>query len=265
MARLVEGGGWWRTSLVRSALLQCLPTQTEALPHRSLSTYAGATCYSLVNPFTSQTTKLAFPRWYTVSLVIPPGFGSAAFVLTGAVGTQPYVTTLGLDLRDYGGDYSAAAYDAFFSYATHIMAETSNQLTLDRVTLSVGADGPGGSVDSTNAPVAGSKSGQFPPTACSLIARKSTNVLGRRGRGRMFIPGVLGEADIDQDGTVQAGKRTSLNTVLNAFYLELRVGSGGTPMPPVLLHGPAAVPLPPTEISGLTCSDLVGWIRGRIR
>lgn len=200
-----------------------------------------------------------------MSLVIPPGYASAAFVLTGAVGTQPYVTTIGLDIRDAGGDFVAVADQSFSAYHTAIMAETSNQLTLDRVTLSVGQDGPGGSVDSTLAPVAGSKTGQYPPTACSLIARKSTNELGRRGRGRMFIPGVLGEADIDQDGTVQAGRRTALNTALNLF-LNMLGPSGPTSIAiPVLLHGPSVTPIPPTPISGLTCSDLVGWVRGRIR
>jgi hypothetical protein len=200
-----------------------------------------------------------------VSLVIPPGFGSAAFVLTGAVGTQPYVTTIGVSLASVGGDFVAAANSCFTAYATTIMAETSNQLTLDRVTLSVGSDGPGGSVDSTLAPVAGVKSGQYPPTACSLIVRKSTNELGRRGRGRMFIPGVLGEADIDQDGTVAAGRRTALNLVLGTFLEELTVPTSGLDTVPYLLHGPSIPALPPTLIDGLTCSDVVGWIRGRIR
>lgn len=200
-----------------------------------------------------------------MSLVIPPGYGVAAFTLTGQPGTQPYVTTMGLDLREYGGDFTEAADDAFVTYAGVVLPGTSNNLVLDRVTLSIGADGPGGSVDSSVAPVPGGASGQFPPTACSVIARKVTNVLGRRGRGRMFLPGVAQEGQIDQDGTLVNSARASLNTMLQAFLAELQVGATGTPMPPVLLHSGSLNPIPPTPITGLVVSDTVGWIRGRIR
>lgn len=200
-----------------------------------------------------------------MSLVIPPGFASAAFVLTGAVGTQPYVTTLGLDISDAGGDFVGVANLAFTAYATNILPITSNLLTLDRVTLSVGQDGPGGSVDSDVAPSPGiNTSGTFPPTALSTIARKTTNELGRRGRGRMFLPGITNEANIDQDGTILAPWRATVNTRLSAFVTFLNSGDPGPAIPPVLLHSPPGSSVP-TPITALTCSDLVGWIRGRIR
>jgi hypothetical protein len=202
-----------------------------------------------------------------VSLVIPPGFGSAAFVFTGAPGTQPYVTTIGVDLGDAGGDWVAAANSAFVAYDTAFKTETSSALTLDHVTLTVGADGPGGSVDSTHAPSPGTRTGNFPPTALSAIARKTTNVLGRMGRGRMFIPGILSENEVDEDGSIVSARRTAVNTKLSTFFFELTSAdtSGGIPLPPVLLHGPSSTPIPPTPITGLTVSDTVGWVRGRIR
>lgn len=200
-----------------------------------------------------------------MSLVIPPGFGSAAFILTGSAGTQPFVTTMGIDLTAAGGDFVAAADAAFACYAATILPETSNNLTLDRVTLSVGSDGPGGSVDSTLAPQQGGGSQTYPPTALSLIARKTTNILGRQGRGRMFIPGVLGEANVDPDGSITNARRNALNLVLDSFLLALQTEDARPAIPAVLLHGPSVPVLPPTPISGLTCSDLVGWVRGRIR
>lgn len=199
-----------------------------------------------------------------MTLIIPPGFGNAAFIFTGAVGTQPYVTTLGVDLSQYGGDFVGAANALKAAYAVILGPETSSALTLDRVTLTVGDDGPGGSVDSSTAPTAMTRSGTYPPTACSAIARKVTNVLGRRGRGRMFLPGVLSESEIDQDGTVAATRRTSLDAALANFYELLDEGDGGQfPLPPFLFHTQA--PADPTPIVQLTVSDLVGWIRGRIR
>lgn len=200
-----------------------------------------------------------------MSLVIPPGFGLAAFILTGAVGTQPYVTTMGVSLGDAGGDFVGAANRAKEAYEETIMAETSNLLTLDRVTLSVGQDGPGGSVDSDTTPVAGSLTGSFPPTAQSAIGRKVTNILGRPGRGRMFLPGVLSENNVDQDGTVVAARRGQITVALQSFVDNLALGGSleGVTLPPHLLHSDGM--LVPTPITSMVCSDLVGWIRGRIR
>lgn len=202
-----------------------------------------------------------------MSLVIPPGFGSAAFVLTGAPGTQPYVTTIGVDLSAAGGDWTLAADSAFNAYDFAFKSQMSSALTLDHVTLSVGSDGPGGSVDSTWAPSSGTRTGNFPPTAMSAICRKSTNVLGRRGRGRMFVPGIISENEVDEDGTIVTARRAAINTALGDFFTALTEGAdiSAIPLPPVLLHGPGAGALPPTPITGLTVSDTVGWIRGRIR
>lgn len=196
-------------------------------------------------------------------LIVPPGYGSAAFIFTGAVGTQPYVTTLGVQMNTSEFTSVEVADACFQYYVSNILPLTSNQLTLDRVQLYVGDDGPSGSVDSTAAPVAGSVSStNFTPTAMAAIARKVTNTLGRRGRGRMFLPGVLGEANVDQDGTIQAGYRTTLNTAL-AGLLEDLSGAGSETLGAVLLH--TSAPADPTPITGLVVSDLVGWIRGRIR
>lgn len=199
-----------------------------------------------------------------MTLVIPPGFGLASFVFTGPVGTQPYVTTLGVDLSAAGGDFVAAANGLKTAYFNVLGPETSSALTLDRVTLAIGQDGPGGSVDSDTAPATSTRSGSFPPTALSAIARKVTNQFGRRGRGRMFLPGVVSENEVDQDGSVVVARRNALNTALTTLFDNLVAGTSTPfPMPPVLLHSTA--PTDPTPLTGFVVSDTVGWIRGRIR
>lgn len=199
-----------------------------------------------------------------MSLVIPPGYGNAAFILTGPVGTQPYVTTCGIDISEFGGDHVHAANTAFRAFAGAFDGEMTSQLTLDRVTLAVGQDGPGGSVDSDDAPVAFTRTGQFPPTSLSVIARKVTNDLGRRGRGRMFIPGIASENEVDQDGSLVPARRAAINLLLEDFRERLLDTSAGQiAAPPVLLHSSA--PTEPTPITSFVVSDLVGWIRGRIR
>lgn len=190
-----------------------------------------------------------------MTLIVPPGFGLAAFTFTGAVGTQPYVTTMGVEMSLGEATAVECANEAFQSYASTLLPETTSLLTLDRVQLYVGDDGPSGSVDSTLPAAPGTRGGTYPPTSLSAIARKGTNSLGRRGRGRMFLPGVLSESEVDQDGTVVVARRTTLNTALANFLAALESDTGGINAA-VLLHSSA--PADPDPIVNLTTSDLVG-------
>lgn len=204
-------------------------------------------------------------------LVIPPGFGLAAIELAGSAGTPTHVTTIGIDLSEAGGDFVLAANGVMQAYIRGFRTVTANALTISRVTLSVGSDGPGGSVESNLSPVVGGQAGNFESVAMAPIARKITNRLGRSGRGRMFLPGVLTTTDVDINGTVAPAKRTTLNSACSVFMANLELGDPDAtppeidtpPLPPVLLHSIA--PTTPTPISELIVQPTVGWIRGRIR
>lgn len=203
-----------------------------------------------------------------MSLVIPPGFGLAAINFTGPNGTAPYVTTIGVGLSFAGGDFVGAANRVMAAYTSAFHNGWSSNLTLERVTLTVGSDGPSGSVDSDLDPVTSSRSTTFMPTACSAIARKVTAELGRRGRGRMFLPGVLADAEVDEAGQILPAQIDVINTSLATFLTELasdEVGDIGVPVTPVLLHSPHPSGSVPTPITSMTCVPVVGWIRGRIR
>lgn len=203
-----------------------------------------------------------------MSLVIPPGYGLAAFTLTGPAGTQPYITTCGVDLDAAGGDWEQAANSAFAAFAQEVCPYINDALTLDRVQLTVGSDGPGGSVDSTLPPEPCGATGAFAPTAMSAIIRKQTANLGRTGRGRFFMPGVLQETWVEDNGQISTDGITALSTMAVNFYGALSEGSDdplfSTPLPPVLLHSEGDIQ-PPTVITAFSVTNVVGWIRGRIR
>lgn len=199
-----------------------------------------------------------------MTLIIPPGFANAAFHFSSSEGTPEFVTTIGVDTSGFGGDFVNAANQAFACYATTILTTTDSSLTLQRVSLSIGSDGPSGSVDSTVTPAPGSRSGTMAPVAMSPIVRKTTTDIGRRGRGRMFLPGVLTQTEVSEGGVVGSTRVASLQPIVNDFWDALQNGdSPGNELPPVLLHSSA--PADPTPILGLTIAPLVGWIRGRIR
>ena len=200
-----------------------------------------------------------------MAVIVPPGYGIASHVFTGPLGTEPYVTTLGLDLSDAGGDFVAAADQAMACFTVNMKQLLNNELRLDRVSLLVGQDGGSGSVDSTADPVAGTRSVAMAPTAMSIIARKNTPFLGRRGRGRMFLPGMCAEADVSESGAVDQASVVVFNAALQNFFEDLVSGDTlGPPLQPVLLHSPGG-PVIPTPLSGFTTAPLVGWVRGRIR
>lgn len=197
-------------------------------------------------------------------LIIPPGFVQASFVFSGVPGTAPYVTTLGIDSSDWGGDFVGLANTLKTDYFNAFGARTNNDLTLDRVTLYIGDDGPSGSVDSDTPPIPMTASAEMAPTAMALIVRKQTASYGRRGRGRMFLPGTCPENVINENGGIQGGYVTTINTALGVFYTALTEGVLTEPVrPPVLFHGTA--PADPDPITAFTLAPLVGWIRGRIR
>lgn len=198
-----------------------------------------------------------------MSLVIPPGFGSAALTFTSSTGTPPFVTTIGLDLSESGGDYVLVANRTMAAYANAFEDITDNDLTLEKCVLSVGQDGPGGSVDSDIEPIQMASNGTFGPVAVGVLLRKVTNELGRRGRGRMFLPGTNLESGTETDGSLTSGYRATVQAAADLFYDALIEDTAPPATQPVLLHSTA--PTDPTEVTGLVVGDLVGIQRGRIR
>lgn len=195
--------------------------------------------------------------------IIPVGFGELSFVFTGQDGTQPFVTTLGVGLAGVGDEVNACN-QAFLAYSANLLPATSDDITLDRVVLSVGlTGGVSGSVESTLDPIPGGNNGDFGVIAMAPIARKQTADLGRKGRGRCFLPGAVESNQVNRSGEIDPVLRGLLSERWNDFLLEIATPPlGGDAMSPVLLHADGSTP---TVITGGSIAPLVGWIRGRIR
>lgn len=200
-----------------------------------------------------------------MSLTIPPGFGLAAFEVISVQGTSPFVTTIGVDLGDVGGDFQGAAGFLFEQYEAAFISLMSTAFTLNRVVLTVGEDGPGGSVISGNTPVTGTRTGTFGSVVQAVLVNKVTNVLGRQGRGRMFLPGMLSQTEVNTSGIISSASVTSFQAGVTSFLTGLNEPEPGYPgpCPPVLLHSNNV--LAPTPIVGLVVTNKTGIIRKRIR
>jgi hypothetical protein len=99
------------------------------------------------------------------------------------------------------------------------------------------------------------------PNNCAYLLKKQTNLAGRRGRGRMYIPPFFAsEGEISQTGVITAGTRVAMENAL-------RDGLPGADY--VILHSadPAGVivPPPPTPVIAFNLDGRVATQRRRLR
>lgn len=103
-----------------------------------------------------------------------------------------------------------------------------------------------------------SKSGDYLPLNTSLLVRKVGEGIGRKNRGRMFLPAVVGEAESDGSGLVSPTLLTNINTGLGALFTDYN----GASADPVILHADGSVP---TRITYLAAQPLLATQRRRLR
>lgn len=104
----------------------------------------------------------------------------------------------------------------------------------------------------------GANTGATAPPNTAWLIRKRTGSGGRRGRGRMFVPGIR-ETDVDQAGVITAAQVTGAQALATAFGNALTTNA--TPM--VLLHSEA--PFTPELVTALTVDSRVATQRRRLR
>ncbi len=194
---------------------------------------------------------------------IPEGFAQAAWIINGSYGTGPFVFTVALGVASTDQDFQNIANQCFTAFDENFKSKLSNGLTLQKVTVAVNVDGVIGSVDSSVNPSTGSRSQGDDVIALALLANKQTQQLGRQGRGRMFIPGVLGDEDTGLGGEYTNSAREDFQDRLDAMYERLSgLEPGYQGMQVVLLH---ADDMTPTPVQRFVLNRKVGVIRKRLR
>jgi hypothetical protein len=159
----------------------------------------------------------------TMEINLPSGYYLAQLFFTGnAVPTGAAITFAG---RDVGGSTSAAGIAGIIAtqWNTALDAETNTLLTLATVRVKKGPmeDGPFGVVNTANT---GSKVGATSSPAAAYLIRKNTALGGKKGSGRMYMPGVA-ESDIDEGGVISGARTTALQTAWAAFHSALQTAT----------------------------------------
>jgi hypothetical protein len=68
--------------------------------------------------------------------------------------------------------------------------------------------------------------------AVSMLVKATTEAAGRRGSGRMYWPGVLGDGDVDNAGRIETGRLGEIQDCCDDLFDTLEAAS----LVPVLLH-----------------------------
>jgi hypothetical protein len=138
--------------------------------------------------------------------------------------------------------------------------------TLEQVVTYAGNDGPPFVNVSSLAKIAGTQTPAVVPQNTAYLIRKRTDLAGRRGRGRMYVPGVS-EADSGATGMVLASAVTAWQTAFNNWFNDLTVTVGNRFYPPAVLHrseGIGVEPLP-TLVTSFVVDSRVATQRRRLR
>lgn len=201
-------------------------------------------------------------------MALPDGVLSIAMVNGGGpYPSQPYVWTFGLQMTpvDFDADKALAkalqigdAWDATIgisTYAEVVLREVRATLTLDGSTGTVVAGNPG-------TWAGGTPNAVLPPN-CAAIVNKVTARMGRKGRGRFFLPMCLPEAEVDNTGNISAPQLETLQDRIDDFFEAITSGApSGLEAQHVLLHSDSSAPSPVLETN---VQQRIGTLRRRIR
>lgn len=212
-------------------------------------------------------------------LVIPEGFGLLSIKMTTPTAAGDMYVTCGVELSDLAPTLAQEAFECAWQFMLAFEASFDNRLAneievVQSTCTVVDGDGVMGSA-TYDVGFTGSRSGTDEPWAMAAILRKSTTRLGRPGRGRMFVPGILSDDEVAGSGIIDSTAQDNISArgISLLGYMgdpSTNVPPGGwvgpgseAPRPLVLLHSDSA--LSPDSIFRMECAEKVGWVRGRLR
>ena len=168
------------------------------------------------------------------------------------------------------------AQDAHDNFGTTVVPWLCEDITLTSTLCKEGPDDTGGSAYISNPDYTGTEPDPSSPPGTAALVIKNTAGGGRRGKGRMFVPG-LADAVVEDGGLLQSAFQLNLLGGLEDW--QTAMAASGIPL--YLEHGPetvwrlvggqprripvaGAVP-DPTAITTLSLTNQVGTQRRRNR
>lgn len=188
-------------------------------------------------------------------MIIPGGYAQATLVFGGNGLANPGAVILGFDL---GGTPTPeeVAESVHATWTATLLLVQNESVQLEKVIAKIGPNDTGPSGEFTGTEV-GNVTGPGSPSNCTYLLKKNTALGGRKGRGRMYIPGVT-ESLVGSDGVLTSATVSSLNSEA-ADFLGTLAFLGHTM---VVLHTDATTPTP---VTSLVADSTVATQRRRLR
>lgn len=195
-------------------------------------------------------------------MLIPSGSCLALYRFVISGDSEEMVITCGHDPDvDTPVNLANELFDAFGD--TMFTAYAGAQVSFVGVDVQIGTtssgEGPYISATSTLPMINSVSASALVPQNTAALITKVTDAPGRRGRGRMYMPGTVTEASVDSVGFLTAAAVTGRQTALNNWHARLLADSHD----PLLLH--ATTPVLPTPITSFVQQALVATQRRRLR
>jgi len=188
--------------------------------------------------------------------VIPVGFAEVAARISLTGDSDEMNCIFGIDNE---APFAQANADEVSTIAATFFRDViGSSYTYTGATITVGNDGGGIIFESVAGQGAGIGESQSVPQNTAYLFRKTTALGGRKGRGRMYVPGV-GETVVNAAGVLTAARITTVNASASTFVIQLAISNN----PMVLLHSDPLVA--PTPVTNLLCQPVVATQRRRLR
>lgn len=177
-----------------------------------------------------------------MSYIIPPGFSRITFEYA-AVSTAGSRPVWGLGVAHSPDPVIMASLVEWVD--EELQTITSNSATIERIVMRNDVEieeelvnFPGGLVSS------------FGPPSNSALISLSTGLVGRQNRGRIYLPFVLPEADLDGGGVISGERVSHINDAFGDLLDRMTTLAAN----PVILHSSSSDPTPITSWKTQTLS-----------
>lgn len=185
---------------------------------------------------------------------IPAGFVQVTMNYTGPTNSGEAATVLGF--TDGGGvDLAVISQEMNTAWGTDVMPLMHDSFTFtgSRV-INASAEGV-----ASYGGVNGNRTGALAPPNTTCLVRKQSNLRGRENRGRMYLPGMLLDGDIFDDGTIDISIVAAITTAVQTFLTNVAAANG---YGQVILHSGASAP---TIVDSISTENRVATQRRRLR
>ena len=193
-------------------------------------------------------------------LLLPAGYGVCTVIVAVSGRTKPFTTSFGYNLPAGAEVDNTAALNSCLITADHPFDHTNMATPYTYLGISTRQQGD---VDQFGfdlpQSITGTQSILPPSSNCSILVKKTSGLVGKKNRGRMYVPPFnITEADIDPKGIITPAERDAMQF----FYDNMLGDLAGADLPMVILHHEAGTPTP---VTSLLVEGLLATQRRRMR